>query len=434
MKTIKTFVVLTMTIFQLSLYGQSVQKFDLTPDNPKLQGQFYVGNYTSENIEEAKFKFLKWLTYFNVGEDIYIEEIEDGRIVFTRIFPQGINMRIMKGAAYDLLGNTDLAVRFVVEFKDSRYRILIDSLGYFIDEFLSNSYLRAAGKFKEYRITFSGEDRAREYAPFEKPEDLPLVYRSPDEIKKAEKKKLDDLLALLNSFLNSTSEFENSFYPETKIVNDSFNISEDVSFPGQSIINDYKVYETTDIEEFTLKTANWFEDNKMELGLNKLYYYDGNIFIFGKRYFNSSSGFLQAVEGLTGASFGELQYFYINIKFNSDIVDFGVNKILRASYTSECGTGLDKTRINQGTHEFIVNKKIYIPSSENESFGGGFKEFEVCPAILVYNESTNFSDLFNKKGKPRKARTKTANDELAFYNYIYQSFNETMIPKVEEDW
>ena len=58
----------------------------------------------------------------------------DNKIVFTRIFPQGINMRVLKGAQYDILGNVDLAVRFVVEFKDSRYRVLIDRLGYFDNE------------------------------------------------------------------------------------------------------------------------------------------------------------------------------------------------------------------------------------------------------------------------------------------------------------
>jgi len=54
----------------------------------------------------------------------------------------------------------------------------------------------------------------------------------------------------------------------------------------------------------------------------------------------------------------------------------------------------------------------------------------------MYNEVTNLSDLFNKRGKPRKARTKTADDQLAFYNDIYQNFNRNVFPSetVEEDW
>ena len=188
-------------LFGFNFYGQSIQKFELTPKNTKLTNQFFVGDLTTESAEEAKFKFLKWLTYNNVGEDIYIDEIEENRIVFTRIFPQGINMRVLKGVQYDILGNVDLAVRFVVEFKDSKYRLLIDRLSYFENELDSNSYIEASGKFKEYRLFYSEKELSRMYSNYQNPIELPLEYRNPEEIKKTELKKLEDLISLLNSFL-----------------------------------------------------------------------------------------------------------------------------------------------------------------------------------------------------------------------------------------
>ena len=132
----------------------------------------------------------------------------------------------------------------------------------------------------------------------------------------------------------------------------------------------------------------------------------------------------------------EKSHQVMKIKLNNDSVDFGINKILYARFTSGCGSGLDKALIKIDQHEFIVDKKIYIPTDSNTSDFGGLKQFKVCPAILMYNEVTNLSDLFNKRGKPRKARTKTADDQLAFYNDIYQNFNRNVFPSetVEEDW
>ncbi len=456
MKIIKTIIIIILSAYPVSLFSQSVENFVLTSDNPKLEGQFYVGNYNSTSPAEAKYKFLKWLTYYNAGEDLYIEstgtteieiesnatdkiaiideESEDNKIVFTRIFPQGINMRVMKGAQYDLLGNVDLAVRFVVEFKDSRYRVLIDRLGYFDNEFDSNSYIMAQGTFKDYRPFFNEEQIARSYTSYQNVKNLPLEYRSSEELKKAEKRKLDDLIVLLNSFLSTTGEFENDFYDQPKIVDSSFSIDENnTSFPGQSI---RKNLETIDRKELLEKTINWFGTNSEELGLQKLYTYNDKVFIVAKRYFNSSSGLLSTFGAMTGVAFGEVHYYYIEIKLNNDSVDFGINKILWARFTSGCGSGLDKALIKMDEHEFIVDKKIHIPSEFNTADFGGLKEFNICPAILMYNEVTNLSDLFNKRGKPRKARTKTADDQLAFYNDIYQNFNRNVFPSetVEEDW
>ena len=456
MKTIKILIITILCAYPVTLFCQSVESFDLTSENPKLEGQFYVGDYNSKSPAEAKFKFLKWLTYYNAGEDIYVEstgiteieiesnatdkiaiideESEDNKIVFTRIFPQGINMRVLKGAQYDLLGNVDLAVRFVVEFKDSRYRVLIDRLGYFDNEIDSNSFIMAQGTFKDYRPFFNEEQMARSYTSYQNVKNLPLEYRSPEELKKTEKRKLDDLIVLLNSFLRSTGEFENDFYDQPKIVENSFSINEDNTiFPGQSIRKDL---ETIDREELLVKTISWFGTNAEELGLQKLYTYNDKVFIVAKRYFNSSSGLLETFGDMTGVSFGEVHYYYIEIKLNNDSVDFGINKILWARFTSGCGSGLDKTLIKLDNHEFIVDKKIYIPSEYNTSDFGGLKQFNVCPAILMYNEVTNLSDLFNKRGKPRKARTKTSDDQLTFYNDIFQNFNRNVFPSeaVEEDW
>ena len=456
MKELKTLLFIILIINPLTLVSQSIENFVLTSDKPKLEGQFYVGNYNSTSPAEAKYKFLKWLTYYNAGEDLYIEstgtteieiesnatdriaiidqESEDNKITFTRIFPQGINMRVLKGVQYDLLGNVDLAVRFVVEFKDSRYRVLIDRLGYFDNELDSNSYIMAGGTFKDYTPFFNEEEMARSYTSYQNVKNLPLEYRSPEELKKTEKRKLDDFIVLLNSFLRSTGEFENDFYDQPKIVDNSFSINENnASFPGQSIRKDL---ETVDREELLVKTINWFGNNSEELGLQKLYTYNDKVFIVAKRYFNSSSGLFSAMEAMTGVSFGEVHYYYIEIKLNNDSVDFGINKILWARFTSGCGSGLDKALIKTDQHEFIVDKKIYIPSDYNTSDFGGLKQFNICPAILMYNEVTNLSDLFNKRGKPRKARTKTADDQLAFYNDIYQNFNRNVFPSetVEEDW
>lgn len=456
MKELKTLLFIILIINPLTLVSQSIENFVLTSDKPKLEGQFYVGNYNSTSPAEAKYKFLKWLTYYNAGEDLYIEstgtteieiesnatdriaiidqESEDNKITFTRIFPQGINMRVLKGVQYDLLGNVDLAVRFVVEFKDSRYRVLIDRLGYFDNELDSNSYIMAGGTFKDYTPFFNEEEMARSYTSYQNVKNLPLEYRSPEELKKTEKRKLDDFIVLLNSFLRSTGEFENDFYDQPKIVDNSFSINENnASFPGQSIRKDL---ETVDREELLVKTINWFGNNSEELGLQKLYTYNDKVFIVAKRYFNSSSGLFSTMEAMTGVSFGEVHYYYIEIKLNNDSVDFGINKILWARFTSGCGSGLDKALIKTDQHEFIVDKKIYIPSDYNTSDFGGLKQFNICPAILMYNEVTNLSDLFNKRGKPRKARTKTADDQLAFYNDIYQNFNRNVFPSetVEEDW
>ena len=456
MKELKSLLFIILIINPLTLVSQSIENFVLTSDKPKLEGQFYVGNYNSTSPAEAKYKFLKWLTYYNAGEDLYIEstgtteieiesnatdriaiidqESEDNKITFTRIFPQGINMRVLKGVQYDLLGNVDLAVRFVVEFKDSRYRVLIDRLGYFDNELDSNSYIMAGGTFKDYTPFFNEEEMARSYTSYQNVKNLPLEYRSPEELKKTEKRKLDDFIVLLNSFLRSTGEFENDFYDQPKIVDNSFSINENnASFPGQSIRKDL---ETVDREELLVKTINWFGNNSEELGLQKLYTYNDKVFIVAKRYFNSSSGLFSAMEAMTGVSFGEVHYYYIEIKLNNDSVDFGINKILWARFTSGCGSGLDKALIKTDQHEFIVDKKIYIPSDYNTSDFGGLKQFNICPAILMYNEVTNLSDLFNKRGKPRKARTKTADDQLAFYNDIYQNFNRNVFPSetVEEDW
>ena len=343
-------------------------------------------------------------------------------------------MRVLKGVQYDLLGNVDLAVRFIVEFKDSRYRVLIDRLGYFDNELDSNSYIMAGGTFKDYTPFFNEEEMARSYTSYQNVKNLPLEYRSPEELKKTEKRKLDDLIVLLNSFLRSTGEFENDFYDQPKIVDNSFSINENnASFPGQSIRKDL---ETVDREELLVKTINWFGNNSEELGLQKLYTYNDKVFIVAKRYFNSSSGLFSTMEAMTGVSFGEVHYYYIEIKLNNDSVDFGINKILWARFTSGCGSGLDKALIKTDQHEFIVDKKIYIPSDYNTSDFGGLKQFNICPAILMYNEVTNLSDLFNKRGKPRKARTKTADDQVAFYNDIYQNFNRNVFPSetVEEDW
>ena len=427
----KTLLFIFFIFFINPLISQKVENFDLNPDRQKLEGQFFVGNYTSESPEGAKYKFLKWLTYFNAGEDIYIDEIEEGRIVFTRIFPQGINMRVLKGAQYDILGNVDLAVRFVVEVKDSRYRVLIDRLGYFDNELDSNSYIVAQGTFKDYTPFFNEEQMARSYTSYQNVKNLPLEYRSQEELKKAEKRKLDDLIVLLNSFLRSTGEFENDFYDQPKIVDNSFSINENnASFPGQSIRKDL---ETIDREELLVKTMNWFGINSEELGLQKLYTYNDKVFIVAKRYFNSSSGLLSTFGSLTGVAFGEVHYYYIEIKLNNDSVDFGINKILWARFTSGCGSGLDKALIKMDEHEFIVDKKIHIPSEFNTADFGGLKEFNVCPAILMIPEVTNYADLFNKRGKPRKARTKTAEDQLAFYNDIYQNFSRSVFPDETED-
>jgi len=340
-------------------------------------------------------------------------------------------MRVLKGAQYDILGNVDLAVRFVVEFKDSRYRVLIDRLGYFDNELDSNSYIVAQGTFKDYTPFFNEEQMARSYTSYQNVKNLPLEYRSPEELKKAEKRKLDDLIVLLNSFLRSTGEFENDFYDQPKIVDNSFSINENnASFPGQSIRKDL---ETIDREELLVKTMNWFGINSEELGLQKLYTYNDKVFIVAKRYFNSSSGLLSTFGSLTGVAFGEVHYYYIEIKLNDDSVDFGINKILWARFTSGCGSGLDKALIKMDEHEFIVDKKIHIPSEFNTADFGGLKEFNVCPAILMIPEVTNYADLFNKRGKPRKARTKTAEDQLAFYNDIYQNFSRSVFPDETED-
>ena len=237
------------------------------------------------------------------------------------------------------------------------------------------------------------------------------------------------MIVLLNSFLDSTAEFENDFYDQPKIVDNSFSLTENnTSFPGQAV---RKNYVTNDYQEFTSKAINWFNNNSKELGLKKLYTYKDKMFIFGNRYFNSSSGLLSTFGSLTGAAFGEVHYYYIEIKLNDDSVDFGINKILWANFTSGCGSGLDKALIKMGEHEFIVYKKIYINSDLNTAIS--LKEFELCPAILMIPEVTNYADLFNKKGKPRKARTKTAEDQLAFYNDIYQNFSRNVFPDETED-
>jgi hypothetical protein len=86
----------------------------------------------------------------------------------------------------------------------------------------------------------------------------------------------------------------------------------------------------------------------------------------------------------------------------------------------------------------IVDKKIYIPNPSNSATFGGLKEFEVCPAILIYDEITNHSDLFNKKGKPRKVQIKNSESQLAFYNSIYDSFKRNVlkdkVTELKEDW
>ena len=423
-------------LFNINLYGQSVQHFELTPKNTKLTNQFFVGDLTTENTEEAKFKFLKWLTYSNVGEDIYIDEIEENRVVFTRIFPQGINMRVLKGVQYDILGNVDLAVRFVVEFKDSKYRLLIDRLSYFENELDSNSYIEATGKFKEYRLFYSEKELSRMYSYYQNPIELPLEYRNPEEIKKSELKKLEDLISLLNSFLEDSKEFEKDFYTEQMIVENSFQLNNEINvFPKQKIRT--KI-EPINYEEFISKVNNWFDTNKKDLGLLKLYFFEDRVFISGKRYFNASSGLGAFAEALTGVSFGDLQYYYLDLKINNDSFDFGVGKLLRARFTNECGTGIDKVLINGGGYEMIVDKKIYIPTLSNSATFGGLKEFEVCPAILIYDETTNHSDLFNKKGKPRKVQIKNSESQLAFYNSIYDSFKRNVlkdkVTELKEDW
>jgi hypothetical protein len=294
-------------LFGFNFYGQSIQKFELTPKNTKLTNQFFVGDLTTESAEEAKFKFLKWLTYNNVGEDIYIDEIEENRIVFTRIFPQGINMRVLKGVQYDILGNVDLAVRFVVEFKDSKYRLLIDRLSYFENELDSNSYIEASGKFKEYRLFYSEKELSRMYSNYQNPIELPLEYRNPEEIKKTELKKLEDLISLLNSFLEDSKEFGKDFSAEQMIVENSFQLNDEINvFPKQKIRT--KI-EPINYEDFISKVNNWFDTNKKDLGLLKLYYFEDRVFISGKRYFNASSGLGAFAEALTGVSFGDLQYY-----------------------------------------------------------------------------------------------------------------------------
>ena len=91
------------------------------------------------------------------------------------------------------------------------------------------------------------------------------------------------------------------------IVENSFQLNDEINvFPKQKIRT--KI-EPINYEDFISKVNNWFDTNKKDLGLLKLYYFEDMVFISGKRYFNASSGLGAFAEALTGVSFGDLQYY-----------------------------------------------------------------------------------------------------------------------------
>ena len=151
------------------------------------------------------------------------------------------------------------------------------------------------------------------------------------------------------------------------------------------------------------------------------------LFIMGRSFIPDASVFLNIL------GIGNPYYYYITINLDDNKIKFSLDKILQVSFFRECGTGLEKRVIEGGAYEFIIDKTIYIDAATSESIT--FKEFFKCPAMIVTNKVTYKNDLFNKKGKPRKARTKNANLQISYYNDLFQNFKTNVVEEEEEeDW
>jgi hypothetical protein len=418
----KIFVFLSFFI-SVNLVSQSVDNFQLSSEYPSLQGQFYVGNYNSDSVEEAKFKFLKWLTYYNAGEDTYIDQISENKIVFTRIIPKGINMRVLKGIEYDMLGEKDLMIRYNIEFKDSRYRLLIDKMGYWEDEFANNSYLKAEGKFggNGYSLTDLGYHLFQNYSMVSnrEPMDLRLRYREPEDMKKKEIEFLNNLISSLNIFKDNVERFENKFYEESSVSVNEFQINDELKeFPGNQFISVPKKID--DKDNFIENIKDWFEMNKKDFGGQKIYSFKDEIFIFGKSYITAIQTSLDTL------FYGDLFYWYLTIKINDNSIDFRLNKMLVGNFTRYCGGKYDKTLIEQNNYEFVIDKKIYIY--------GTMAEVKSCPAIITYDYSISYDALFNKRGKVRKGKFNAANNIITAWNNTFKLFSRNFFEEISDDW
>tara|TARA_Y100000996_G_C22510339_1_gene638097 strand:- start:56 stop:1327 length:1272 start_codon:yes stop_codon:yes gene_type:complete len=421
----KTLLFVFFTFFINPLISQKVESFTLSPELNSLDGQFVVGETNNDNVEDNQHSFLKWLTYYNGNEDIYIDEITDDSVIFTRVFPRGFDMRALKGFVNDIHGVVELGVRFKMEFKDSRYRLLIEKIGWFEDPFYGGAVLRASGKRKEYTLSMSDDDVLDWFNSYGDIIELDLEYRSPEDLKKSENEKLNDLFVALNSFEKSIRGFEKNEQKQSVIVNNVFEINESFTeFPNQTIIIKNM---TQDIPAIIEKSFKWFEDNQREYGMKHMFMNKNELFIMGRSFISDASPFLNIL------GIGNPYYYYITINLDNNQIKFSLDKILQVTFFNECGTGLEKRVIEEGAYEFVIDKTIYIDAATSESIT--FKSFFKCPAMYVTNKVTYKNDLFNKKGKPRKARTKNANLQISFYNDLFQDFNKNVVQEEkEEDW